>query len=325
MGLGATLAGMKWFLSAVVSVVLGVACARAQLVAEPATIDFGKQGQDQVLVAKVSLINSGKESLQILSVHADCSCTAGTPEKSELAPGERTELAIKTETRSYQGELIRRIVVRTSRGEITVPVKVTVLAYKNWSLSSTMLMLKPSQRREEVKAEMVLTFLDDKPVEITGFDVSEPWVTAEVTRREGKEFGVTVTKKAGAPAGNHQVKMSALTSDAVNPRVEFKAFMPVISAVRVKPSPLVMPVGLVGEETRVKGELLGWDGNLPPRFEATEGVVTLQGTGAEGLLFELAITPKSVGASTQLLRVYAGKELELEVPVIFRVRAGKQR
>jgi hypothetical protein len=303
--------------------VAGVVSALAQLVAEPATIDLGQRAQYQSLETKVTLINTGKEPVRIFDVQADCSCTAGTPEKSELMPGERTELSIKTETRTYQGEVVRRIVLRTSSGELTVPVRMMVMAYENWSLSKTMLSMAPSRRGEEVKAEMTLTFLKNDAVEITGIEVSEPWVTAVVSRREGKEFGVTVTKRTGAPAGNHMVKVSLLTSDAVNPRVSFQAFVAVQSSVRVKPSPLVMPVGRVGEETRVKGELLGWDGGLPPRLEPASGTVTLLGTGQEGLAFELAITPDRGGASTQLLRVYAGEELELEVPVIFRVQAAK--
>jgi hypothetical protein len=100
--------------------------------------------------------------------------------------------------------------------------------------------------------------------------------------------------------------------------VSFNVFMSVTSAVRVKPAPLVMPVGKVGQETRLKAELLGWDGDLPPRLELSKGTATVVGHGAEGLTFEVVITPERAGAMTQLLKIFRGEELELEVAVILR-------
>jgi hypothetical protein len=318
---------MKWIYAWVLTLVFfvaGASWARAQLTAEPAAVDLGRQAQDKTVEAAVTLINAGAEPVQIIEVRADCSCTAGTPAKRELAPGERTVLAVKLETRSYLGELTRRVTVLTSKGELVLPVKVTVLAYDNWAPDRAMLTLPPSRRGEEVSGDAALTYLKEGDAEITGFEPGQPWLAAEVVRREGKRHALKVTKKAGAPAGNHLTQLGVLTSDAVNPRVEFKVYAAVTSAVRVKPSLLAMPPGVVGEESRLKGELLGWDGSVPPRFEIKDGTVTVLGTGEEGLLFELAITPRSVGPATQLLRVYAGNALELEVPVIFRVRAVKQ-
>ncbi len=302
---------------------LAVAQARAQLTAEPAEVDLGRHGQEKTVEARVTLANSGTETLQILDVRADCSCTAGTPEKTTLAPGERTTLSIKMETRSYTGEITRRVTLLTSKGECVVPVRVTVLAYENWALDKQMLSLPPSGRAESVSGSVVLTYLKTNDVAVTGFVAGHPWLTAETVRRADGRFEVLVTKQAGAPAGNHLTTFAVLTNDAVNPRVEFKVYAAVSSAVRVKPGTLVMPVGVVGAESRLKAELLGWENSLPPRFDVKDGAVTVLGKGEEGLLFELAITPRSVGASTQLLRIYAGEELELEVPVIFRVREKK--
>lgn len=297
---------------------VGLASLRAELKAEPGAVDLGRRAQGVVVEAKVVLVNSGKEPVSILDVQADCSCTAGTPGKQALAPGERTELAIKVETRAYQGELTRRVVVHTSAGEVVVPVKVLVTPYERWSLAPAFLTLAPSARGQEAAGEVTLTHLGMEAVEVTAIEAAPAWVTGVVTKREGKDFVVALTKKAEAPAGHHMVKVTAATTDAVNPQVAFNIFMSVITTVQVKPSPLVMPVAKAGKETRLKAELIGWDAGLPPRLELSFGTVTVLGNGAEGLAFEIAMTPEKAGAMTQLLRVYRGEELELEVAVILR-------
>ncbi|WP_138223192.1 DUF1573 domain-containing protein [Nibricoccus aquaticus] len=294
--------------------------AEAQIVAEPGVVDLGRRTQNTVVESKVVLVNAGKEAVTIYDVQADCSCTAGTLGKQSLGAGERTELAIKTETRSYQGEVTRRVVVRTSAGDVVVPVKVTVSPYERWEVSPPFLTLAPSVRGKEAVGEVTLTHLgtDAGEVEVVSVKSEPDWVAGAVARREGKTFMVGLAKKAVTPAGHHMVKMTAVTTDAVNPVVAFNVFMSVTSAVSVKPAPLVMPVGKVGKETRLKGELLGWDGDVPPRLELSKGTATIVGTGAEGLAFEIAVTPEKAGALTQLLRIYRGEELELEVAVILR-------
>jgi hypothetical protein len=292
----------------------------AQIVAEPGAIDLGRRAQQQVVESKVTLVNSGKDLVEIYDAQADCSCTVGTLGKQSLGAGERTELTIRTETRTYQGEITRRVIVRTSAGDVAVPVKVLVTPYERWNVAPPILTLAPSVRGKVVAGEVTLTHLgaEGDAVDVVGVSSEQAWVTGVVSRRAGMDFVVALTKKAEAPAGHHMVKMTAATTDAVNPQVSFNVFMSVTSAVRVKPAPLVMPVGKVGQETRLKAELLGWDGDLPPRLELSKGTATVVGHGAEGLAFEVVITPERAGAVTQLLKIFRGEELELEVAVILR-------
>jgi hypothetical protein len=296
----------------------GLASMDAQIVAEPAAVDLGRQTQQQVLESKVSLVNSGKETVTIYDVHADCSCTVGIPGKQSLEPGERTSLSIKTETRVYQGEITRRVVLRTSAGDVTVPVTVTVSPYERWEFKPPFLTLAASGRGKEAAGEVTLKHLGAEPVKIEGITAAPDWVSGVVAQQEGKEFLVKLAKRTDAPAGHHIVKMTVTTTDAVNPQVSFNVFMSVTSGVSVKPNPLVMPASKVGREARLKAELTGWDGGLPPRLELAHGKAVLLGTGKEGIAFEIVVTPEKTGAMTQLLRVYAGDELEIEVPVIFR-------
>ena len=315
---------MKPFLRVVIfamSVWACVASVRAQVVAEPGAVDLGRRAQGVTVESKVTLVNTGKTVVKILEVSADCSCTAATPDKRELAPGERTELVIKTETRSYQGEMTRRLVVRTEDGEVVVPVKVLVTPYERWAIEPGFLVLPPSGRGEPMSGEIVLKHLGERAVEVTAVTPAFAWLRAEVKPQEGKVFALAFTKTAEAPTGNHMVAVTVRTTDEVNPELTLNAFVSVTSPVRVEPSPLVMPAGKVGVESRLKGELAGWESGSAPRFEVQIGTVNVaaRAAGAERIAFELVVTPKEAGTITQLLRVYAGEALELEVPVVLRV------
>ncbi len=309
------------FLCAIGLAMLGGVAAQAQIKAEPGVVDLGRRTQNAVAEAKVVLVNTGKEVVTIYDVQADCSCTAGTLGKQSLGPGEKTEMAIRSETRSYQGEITRRVVLRTSAGDVVVPVKAVIAPYARWDVKPPFITLPASVRGKSVGGSVVLEYLGEGTASV-GKITSEPsWVDGVVAFVDGGkpgQFVVMVSKRPEAPAGHHLVKMTAETSDWVNPRVSFNVFMSVESAVQVKPVPLVMPVAKVGKETKLRGEILGWSGEVPPRLELTIGKATVLGAGADGVAFEVAITPEKAGALTQLLRIYRGEELELEVAVILR-------
>jgi len=309
----------RWIVGAVVGLVVSAASvARGELVAEPGAVDLGRRAQGVTVESKVSLVNTGKTVVTILEVAADCTCTAAVPEKKELAPGERTELLIKTETRSYQGEITRRIIVRTEEGEVVVPVRVLVTPYERWSIEPGFLVMPPSGRGQPMSGEVMLKYLGERGVEVRAVTPAFAWLRAEVRPGEGKTFALIFEKTAAAPKGNHLVATKVLTTDDVNPELTLNVFVSVTSPARVEPSPLVMPAGTVGGEVRLKAKLLGWEAGSAARFKLQNGAVNVLSSGGEEVVFELVLKPTEVGTVTQLLLVYAGDTLELEVPVISR-------
>lgn len=309
----------RWIVGAVVGLVVSVgSVARGELVAEPGAVDLGRRAQNVIVESKVSLVNAGKTVVKILDVAADCTCTAAVPAKKELAPGERTELLIKTETRGYQGEITRRIIVRTEEGEVVVPVRVLVTQYERWSVEPGFLVMSPSGRGQVESGEVMLKYLGERAVEVTSVTPALAWLRGEVKPQDGKNFALIFTKTAEAPTGNHMVAVVVRTTDEVNPEVTLNVFVAVTSPARVEPSPLVMPAGTVGREVRLKAKLLGWEAGSAARFELQNGAVKVLSSGGEAVAFELVLKPTEVGTVTQLLLVYAGETLELEVPVIVR-------
>lgn len=290
----------------------------AEIAADPASIDFGRQRQDKTVSAMVKLTNNGKALLSIVHVAADCSCTAATPEVKELAPGQSTNMEVSFQTRSYQGEVHRRVTVETSDGTIVVPVQAVVSAFDHWNIPAAIAILPPSNRGAEATAVVALDYTGEGTADLKSVESSVPWLKAEVTERNPKSFKITLTKVATAPAGNHQFSIKVKTTDEHEPELNLPAFASIYSTLTVRPTPVLLPTGKVGTPISMPASLSGWEAKVDPRFELAEGSAVVRQRDHGEVAFDVTVTPKEVGTSTQLLRIYAGDELESEIPVIIR-------
>lgn len=303
----------------VLAIVVVAVMGRAQLAVEPESVDLGKRLQQQVVETEVKLVNKGKESLEILHIGADCSCTAAVAGKKHLEPGESTALKISVETRSYQGEIHRRLALQTSQGEAIVPVKLKVVAYENWEITPMMAVFSPSVRGEEASIKMSLAYSGKEPVSIKGVVAQPSWMKTEITQVEAGRFSLTLTKPAQTPAGNHTVRLEVQTSDPAAPSLMMTVFVPISSELKVSPSPILMPVVKVGAQSTAKVRIEGWRMEVDPRLVFPPGEAKLLIRDNEMIDVQLSVTPTAAGVSTRMFSVYSGEELQLEVPVILRV------
>jgi len=290
----------------------------AQLTADPASLNLGRQPQEKSVNAEVNLTNTGSEPLEILAVTADCSCTVATLEKRKLSPGESTPLKISVETRAYQGQLHRNIHVQTSAGEVTLPIELTVSLYKSWALSPSVVVLPPSQKGREATLTVALQYTGADKASLGKITCVPSWLTATATSQDGKTFLIALVKRADAPSGNHTVKVTVETSDPVEPQLTFNVFVPISSVLRITPNPVVLPTVKVGQPAMREIVIHGWGKVSEPRLELARGSVRLLEREGERLHFEINVTPEVSGPLTQLLRIYDGQSLEAEIPVILR-------
>ena len=290
----------------------------AEIKAEPAAIDFGRQRQEKTVSATVKLTNTGKGPLSISHVTADCSCTAGTPEQKELAPGQSTNLEVSFQTRSYQGEIHRRVTVETSEGDITVAIQAMVSAFDDWSVGSSIAIFPPSNRGAEATAVIALDYTGQGTAEVKSIDSSVTWLKAVVTEHDKNSIKITLTKAANAPAGNHQPVIKVHTTDAHEPELSLPVFAAIYSSLTVRPTPVLLPEGKVGSPVSMPVSLSGWESKENPRFEVAQGKAVVRQRDRSEVAFDVTMTPKEPGTSTQLLRIFAGDELEAEIPVIVR-------
>ena len=298
-----------------------VADVRAQLKAEPASLDLGQRRPEQVVTAEVVLTNTGSKALEITGTVADCSCTVATPEKRSLVPGENVAMKIAVETRAYQGPLHRNIRVTTTEGELVIPVVLTVSLYKSWQLEPSTIVMPPSQKGRESSMTVALRYSGSDKATIGKIICTPAWLEVVPANEDGRLFTFKFVKRTDAPAGNHTVKVVVETSDPEEPSLVFNAFVPITSSLRIVPNPAVFPTVKVGQPTVREIVVYGWSASGEPRLELPHGSIKALARDGDKLRYEISITPTVRGPLTQLLRIYDGEKLEAEIPVILRAES----
>ncbi|MFT3783737.1 MAG: DUF1573 domain-containing protein [Nibricoccus sp.] len=291
---------------------------RGAVKAEPSAIDLGRRLQEQRIDVEVKLSNDGKEAVEILNVSADCSCTAAVPDKRTLAPGEATTLAISVETRGYYGKIRRNIHVQTSAGDLTIPIDLTIAMFKSWMLEPATIVFPPSSKGREAEMQVSLSYTGEGKVEIRKISCDPGFLQVHPASEDGRNYVLKLMKPADSPAGNYSIKVVIETSDAEEPQISFNVFASIASALRITPNPIVLPTVKVGQTSSREFFIQNWIGNEYPRVEVQDGLVKSFGLEGERLKFEISFTPSTPGPMTRLLRIYDGKTLESEIPVILR-------
>lgn len=85
-----------------------------KLVIQQNSFDFGAIKQGETVSHTFVLTNSGGDLLKINNVQASCGCTAASPEKSELAPGESTNLTVKFNSTGRMGNQVKTVKIFTN-------------------------------------------------------------------------------------------------------------------------------------------------------------------------------------------------------------------
>jgi uncharacterized cupredoxin-like copper-binding protein len=80
-----------------------------KLVLQQKNYDFGDIKQGETVSHAFVLSNSGGDLLKITNIQASCGCTAATPDKSELAPGESTNLVVKFNSTGRRGKQTKTV------------------------------------------------------------------------------------------------------------------------------------------------------------------------------------------------------------------------
>jgi len=291
----------------------------AEIKVTPAEIDLGRRRQELTVETTVTLTNTGATVEKIAQVGADCSCTAATPSKTTLAPGESAEMKVTFATHVSQGEVHRRITVLMGDGkEVTIPLKVVVSAYDDWTFGSSVAMLPPTNKGQEAKTNFTISYTGTKSAKLTGFKIEPSWLQASILNQDGNVWTIEVKKAANAPAGNLQPKILVETNDSHEPELTIPVFASVYSVLLVNPNPIVMPVVKVGTPAGMPVTIASWEPKEDPTGEIEDGKFVMQQRDQHDVLMSIEVTPKTAGVSTRLLHIYAGKELEAEVPVVVR-------
>ena len=88
-----------------------------KIVFQQSEYDFGAVAQGEKVKHSFVVTNAGYDLLIIKNVHASCGCTAALPDKTELAPGESTNIKVEFNTTGRTGKQVKHITVRSNDEE----------------------------------------------------------------------------------------------------------------------------------------------------------------------------------------------------------------
>lgn len=97
------------------------------------THDFGNINENEIVKHTYVISNNGGDLLKILDVRASCGCTAAKPDKSELKPGESTDLVVSFNSKGRKGPQSKTVTVVTNDPDtpnITLSFKCNIVINK---------------------------------------------------------------------------------------------------------------------------------------------------------------------------------------------------
>jgi hypothetical protein len=151
------------------------------------------------------LKNTGTAPLTISAVRTSCGCTAAQPTKSQLLPGEESEIAVNFDTRADHGPATRTITVFTNdhdhqqlqltmRGDVKVQVEA----------SPSLVIFEGARRGTQQSQQVALTDqMPDRTFNVGAITNANPYIKVASQPALGAKPGalLTITLLKTAPAG----------------------------------------------------------------------------------------------------------------------------
>lgn len=193
-------------------------------------VDWGKvTPKDNPLKTKITIKNSGDETLEILRVKPTCGCTTAPLSKSKLKPGETAELDVTMKITGATGNYTKYINVYTNDPNAKAAV-IDLIAYIQRPLTlkpSSFIPLNNMQVGYSTTGACTITNTSDEIITLNSFNVTpstaEINVGKKLTLKPGQEFNLIVKVTPNKP-GSYKAKISFNTSHKDFPDVVIYAY-----------------------------------------------------------------------------------------------------
>src|SRR3984893_8439479 len=212
--------------------------------------DFGSATETTMVNHTFKLKNAGHSRLVINHVKTSCGCTAATPNKNTLAPGEETEITVGFDTRFQKGHQVRTITAFTNDPN-TPQAIMTMQGIVKQQVSAT-----PSdvafgkvKQGTEVTKEVLITDLTGRkdPFTVTEVTNSNPAIKVTKENRPDGKPGVLlkITLTKAMPVGTFDDTVKLTTN-----RIPFQAdvFGQVTGGLSVAPAQVSFGIVPHGQE-----------------------------------------------------------------------------
>jgi hypothetical protein len=225
--------------------IFGHATAFAQVIkVEPTSFDFGDMKQQETLTTTVKVTNAGAALLEITNVEADCGCTIPTLAKSNLGPGESTDITIEFSSKKFNGKVHKAVRISSNDPQNQV-VDVLLTAFVHTPLvidpSSQRLGFSQSLAGETVTRRATFTASGPEPLKISVDETRKGlFKVAAINKLDGNPLmaALEVTVPASMPAGHQRDNVRVTTNIPEFPTLDFEMQAWVVQELNASPERL---------------------------------------------------------------------------------------
>ena len=186
-----------------------------KLLIENPLFDFGSATEATMVNHTFKLKNVGQGRLVISHVKTSCGCTAATPSKNTLAPGEETDITVGFDTHFQKGHQVRTITAFTNDPDNPAAI-MTMQGVVKQQVSATPSNVAFGKVKQgtEVTKEVIISDLTNRKDPFTVSDVtnSNPAIkTEKLNRPDGKPgvlLKITLTKAMPVGTFDDTVKLT---------------------------------------------------------------------------------------------------------------------
>ncbi|MCO5252224.1 MAG: DUF1573 domain-containing protein [Candidatus Kapabacteria bacterium] len=215
------------------------------------TYDWGRVTPEQnPLKASIKLHNKGDKTLEIKRVKPGCGCTTAPLDTNIIAPGKYATLEVTLNVSTYDGPVTKSISIFTNQPEERTMLMIKANVMRPITVFPKFLSFPKLFINEESVGKVVITNNTDKPVTVTGVDVSARVI-------------------AGATDGEATMKVNVKVGDVLNPKVPYT----------VEATLMPKSTGRLSSSVKIKTdskesgliEISGWGNIVDPKEEPKTG------------------------------------------------------
>ncbi len=268
--------------------------------------DFGTIKQGEKVAHTFTISNTGSAELLIESIRTSCGCTAVTPGKKNLAPGESTFLETTFDSTGRDGEQHKNVYIMTNDPlqkmyELTIRGTITIPAGPRISYEPSMWDFGLQEIDATPATNIVITNEGFGDLEITRLQTSHLYsarLTPDAPIPAGKEAVITISFFPLKTPGVVETYLNMCTNDTTKPNIPLRILGYVKGT--LPPSIVVAP--------------MEWDFGVVYKevFEAVQTSFYIRNSGDENLVVQRLKIPDGFESDTTTpLTIAPSKEAEI--------------
>ncbi|MEM9704433.1 MAG: DUF1573 domain-containing protein, partial [Planctomycetota bacterium] len=186
--------------------------------------DFGIVARGALTEHSVQIKNTTKDTLQISSIGASCTCASGSIDTQTIAPGETATLTLAMNTRQFHGQKDSNVIVRFQSprfAEVRIPV--SMYCRKDVVLTPGEVNFGAVEKGAGAERTIRIAYAGYSTWKIKEVQGGGTLLTAKATEvgrtSSGADYELKVTLSPDAKPGAIRERLTLITTDANNPKV----------------------------------------------------------------------------------------------------------